>query len=153
VSEQFDDRELWRRFAASSVTAAEPSVLDLAAYADGTLDAGAADAVEAWLALNPDDWDGVLEARLLRDIEPEELPVPFAAVRRARALVLAAIAVNPWQRRAGWVAVAASLVLICLAEFPAPVKHASAPASHSEPILIDLGVNVGVGAGDAGSLL
>ncbi len=153
MSKQSDDRDLWRRFVATSMSSAAPSTLDLAAYADGTLDEDQAASVEAWLALNPDEIDGILDARALRDIEPDELPVPLAAVRRARALIEPAYLVSPWQRRAGWLAVAASLILICVAELPTPVRHAVAPNLWSEPLLIDLGVNVGVGAGDAGSLL
>ncbi len=153
MSKQSDDRDLWRRFAATSLSSPAPSALDLAAYADGTLDEAAMADIEAWLALNPDEMDSVLEARALRDVEPDELPVPLAAVRRARALITLPYIASPWQRRAGWVAVAASLILICIAELPVPARHSTAANARSEPLVIDLGVNVGVGAGDAGSLL
>lgn len=153
MSKQSDDRDLWRDFVATSKNAPAPSALDLAAYADGTLDDAALADVEAWLALNPDDMDSVLEARALLYVEPGELPVPVAAVRRARALVTQPYIASPWQRRAGWVAVAASLILICIAELPVPARHSTAANARPEPLVIDLGVNVGVGTGDAGSLL
>jgi anti-sigma factor RsiW len=126
--DEADEAGLWRRWrmaAGDGLAGGEPDALTLAAYAEDRLDAETVAAVEAWLADDPQATQDVLAARRVRD---EALPAaPEAIVARAAALlgggaeVLAfrRAAARPWRWRGavGWSAMAASLLVACLAGF------------------------------------
>lgn len=121
-----DEAGLWRcwRLAAGeeSAAAAEPDALLLAAYAENRLAPAAAEAVEDWLAANPQIVQDILAARR---VAKASLPVaPEAVVARAAALVAAegakVLAFRPPRRWGGavrWGAMAASLLVASLAGF------------------------------------
>lgn len=106
-----EGRDLWRRYRAAGLPGGdpEPDVGLLAAYAEGRLDEGAAEPVEAWLARDP--------ARLaVLGPVPDDLPAPLAVIRNARALVRPAPVVvarhQAWRQAVAWASVAASLAIV-----------------------------------------
>ncbi len=113
--------EQWRSHPAGAAIE-PPDMLTLAAYLEGRLDEGAAQAVEAALAADAMLLDLVLELR--QPIEPES--VPPAVLVRAQALVGTSSNIVPLRREArrdrlgpwaAWGAVAASLVLVSMVGF------------------------------------
>jgi nitroreductase len=141
------DNQLWRKYVAAAEPAKEPDPLTLAAYADRTLLAKEAAVVEAWLARNPDRIAWILAARN-RAVEP----APLDVIRRARDLAPTR-AIEVWQPIAGWCAIAAALVMICMTGIEVTFVHHGMSPQMDETTLIDLRANVGVGASDASSLL
>lgn len=146
------DRQLWQRYVATAEQAFQPDALMLAAYADRTLDQTETELVEAWLARNPDQISWIIEAR-----RANQDPAPLQTIRRARSLVSATArrdrALAAWQPLAGWCAVAAALVMICMTGLEMTFVHHGVHQQVDDVTLIDLGTNVGAGAGDGGSLL
>jgi len=94
----------------------------LAAYAERRLVPAAAEAVEDWLAANPQSVQDILSARQSRE---DALPAaPAAIVARAAALVgagdaqvLAFRRPRRWRGAVGWGAIAASMLVASLAGF------------------------------------
>jgi hypothetical protein len=121
-----DEAGLWRCWRAATgdrlAASAEPDALLLAAYAENRLLPAAAEAVEDWLAANPQIVQDILAARR---IGKGSLPMaPEAVVARAAALVgaedprvLAFRRPRRWRDAVGWGAMAASLLVACLAGF------------------------------------
>jgi hypothetical protein len=121
--EEADEAALWRRWRAATPGggAAEPSPLELAAYAEDRLSEAAAEAIEAWLATNPLAAEDVIAAR-----RAARSPLPEAAediMARAGALVGGGAEILPfrrpavrqsWRKVAGWGAMAASIVAASL---------------------------------------
>jgi anti-sigma factor RsiW len=66
------DWELWRRWQAlgDAPRAGEPDALSLAAYAEGRLSETEAEAVEAWLAAEPEALDDIIVAREINQHPP-----------------------------------------------------------------------------------
>lgn len=123
-----DDAALWRRWRYASASAdspgVEPDEMTLAAYAEGRLDAAALEAVEDWLAVNPQAVQDIVAARQAG--AALAMAVPAAVVERASALVAGGSGtVLPFRRRASadwrataaWAAMAASIVVASLAGF------------------------------------
>lgn len=128
-TDRIDEAALWRRWrsAADSMAAGgEPDPMLLAAYAENRLSAAAAEAVENWLAADPDAAQDILAARrATREALPEAPPTVAA---RATALVVEGDAQilafrRPVPRMAGWRAalawggIAASLLVTSLVGF------------------------------------
>jgi hypothetical protein len=123
--EKTADAALWRRWRSAEGadrTAGEPDPLLLAAYAEGRLSEQAAEAIEAWLALNPLAIQDIISARSAQDAP---LPAAEAIVARATALVgehgaeilpfrRPVLARRDWRTTAGWSAMAASILVACL---------------------------------------
>jgi len=125
-----DEARLWRRWRAAAgdplAADAEPDALLLAAYAENRLAPEAAEAVEDWLAANPQIFQDILAARRIGE---GSLPVaPEAVVARAAALVGAddakvlafrrpAARPQRWRGAVSWGAMAASLLVASLAGF------------------------------------
>ncbi len=125
-----DEAGLWRRWRLAAglgpAASAEPGALVLAAYAENRLAPAAVDAVEEWLASNPQMLQDILAAR-----QPPEDSVPAASeavMARAAALVGAGEAqvlafrrptarVRRWGGAVGWGAMAASMLVASLAGF------------------------------------
>lgn len=122
-----DDSALWRRWrlAADKTAGAEPDELTLAAYAEDRLAADMVEAVEDWLAENPDAVADLLAAR-----RAVATPAPLAndaVMARAAALVGPGTAqilslrrpmTGPsWRRTAAWGAMAASILVASFAGF------------------------------------
>lgn len=125
-----DEAGLWRRWrlAAGDGLAAgtEPDALTLAAYAEGRLAPAATEAVEDWLAANPQIAQDILAARRVQ--EASLAASPEAVVARAMALVGADDALvlafrrpaarsRRWGGAASWGAMAASILVASLAGF------------------------------------
>jgi anti-sigma factor RsiW len=66
------DRELWQRWRAlgTAPSVTEPDALLLAAYAEGRLNETEAEAVETWLAAEPEQVDDVVAAREINQRPP-----------------------------------------------------------------------------------
>lgn len=124
-----DEAALWRRWrqasAAATAAGGAPDELVLAAYAEDRLDPAACDAVEEWLAANPDRIADLLAAR-----RALTTPAPLASepiMARAAALVGTGTAQilslrRPvpsarWRRTAAWGAMAASLLVASVLGF------------------------------------
>lgn len=123
-----DEAPLWRRWrqaAAAQTAGAAPDELTLAAYAEDRLAPETAEAVEDWLASNPDAVADLLAAR-----RALATPAPLASeaiMTRAAALVGAGAAqiltlsrpaaAPAWRRTAAWGAMAASLLVASVAGF------------------------------------
>jgi hypothetical protein len=125
-----DEAGLWRRWRLAvgpgPAASAEPDALMLAAYAESRLDPAAVEAVEDWLASNPQILQDILAARPIR-----KGPLPAASeavIARAAALVDAgdaqmlafrrpAARVRRWGGAVGWGAMAASMLVASLAGF------------------------------------
>ena len=88
-NERDGEIELWRRWqereGPAVATLEAPDPLLIAAYAEGSLDEAAAEAVEAWLVFHPEELDDVIAARAA----DESSPVSEAVIARALALVAA----------------------------------------------------------------
>ncbi len=123
-----EENALWRHWRAATVSAAgdaAPDPLLLAAYAEHRLSEGAAEEVEAWLALHPEAIEDVVAAADSNN-RPATVQPSAAALARAMALVAEFDAkVVPFRRPAQpiWrvavarVAVAASLLVVSLVGF------------------------------------
>ena len=122
-----DETALWRRWRHASASAesagAEPDEMTLAAYAEGRLDPAATEAVEDWLAINPQAMQDIVAARQAE--AALAMAAPAAVVDRAAALVAGGGTVLPFRRRASpdwraaaaWAAMAASILVASLAGF------------------------------------
>ncbi len=125
-----DEAGLWRRWRVAAgdplAAGAEPDALLLAAYAENRLAPETAEAVEDWLAANPQIFQDILAARRIG--EGSLSLAPEAVVARAAALVSAddagvlafrrpAARPQRWPGAVGWGAMAASLLVACLAGF------------------------------------
>jgi hypothetical protein len=120
---------LWRRWCeaaatAGEPTAAEPDALTLAAYAEDRLSAEGVEAVEDWLALNPQVAGDILAAR--RAETPASAAAPEAVIARAAALVGGGAQILPfraqtarpsWRNAIAWGAMAASILIASLVGF------------------------------------
>jgi anti-sigma factor RsiW len=106
-----EEAGLWRRWRLQTRPAPGSGTADgtllLAAYAEGRLDDARAEAVEAWLADDPDALSDLIASRAAAD--PAALEAPEAVLARAAALVQALVqpgAANvfpfPAARRRGW---------------------------------------------------
>lgn len=83
---RLSDRALWRRSAATEAGDAAARFLDLAGFADGTLDADDRERVAEWLARDPAASADVAAARALAAAPEPFPPAPEAVVARACAL-------------------------------------------------------------------
>lgn len=125
-----DEAGLWRRWRMAADDGAagwEPDAVALAAYAEDRLDAEAVEAVEAWLADNPQRAQDILAARQALKLPLPE--TPEAIVARAAALVggggeaqilpfrRPAARLGSWRGAVGWAAMAASILVASLAGF------------------------------------
>lgn len=121
---------LWRRWCEAAAmtgepTAAEPDALTLAAYAEDRLSAEAGEAVEDWLAVNPQVAGDILAARQATMLA--SATAPEAVIARAAALVgggsgqilpFRARAARPsWRNAVAWGAMAASILVASLVGF------------------------------------
>jgi hypothetical protein len=121
---------LWRRWCAAAATtgeptAAEPDALTLAAYAEDRLSAEAVEAVEDWLAVDPQVAGDILAAR--QAVTLASAAAPEAVIARAAALVdggsaqllpFRARAARPsWRNAVAWGAMAASILVASLVGF------------------------------------
>ncbi len=111
-----EDRALWRTYRAAAPAEAEPDFMALAAYAEGRLEASAADALEAAIARDPALLADVRAARAVALGDVAAIPAPLRTIRMARALV-----VEPpppaWRRAVGWTSVAAAILLVAALGF------------------------------------
>ena len=126
------DRRLWQRWRAlgADSRAAEPDAMLLAAYAEGRLSEGEAEAVEAWLAVTPEALGDVVAAR--SPGQPQ--PVDLRMIEKAGALVAGAAApaagakivpfrprslrlLPQWRTALTWSSIAASLLCASLVGF------------------------------------
>jgi hypothetical protein len=122
-----DEAALWRRWrqAADKAAGAGPDEMTLAAYTEDRLAPDMIEAVEEWLADNPDAVADVLAAR-----RAVATPAPLASdavLARATALVGPGAAqilslrrsssMSSWRRTAAWGAMAASIVVASFAGF------------------------------------
>ena len=88
-----DGAALWRRaregWHAAAETEAEPDALSVAAYLEGRLDETGAEAVETWMAAEPEALKSVLSARavLAEAPDPKTHPVPESMIARAQGVV------------------------------------------------------------------
>jgi anti-sigma factor RsiW len=128
--ERIEEAALWRRWrSADALSPASKADLDpllLAAYAEDRLAADTAEAVEEWLAANPEAASDVLAARrAAREAVPA---APEAVVARASALVpghsaqilpfrRATPQMPTWRVATRWGAVAASVLVVGLVGF------------------------------------
>jgi anti-sigma factor RsiW len=126
-----DEAALWRRWRHvaqdGGAAGAEPDELTLAAYAESRLDAEAVEAVEDWLAVNPQAARDVLAARQALALAGSA--ASEAIIARATMLVGAGGSGSQvlafrrpqtrpsWRRAAAWGAVAASILVASLAGF------------------------------------
>lgn len=117
-----DSARLLRRWRAAAPPLPAPDAMELAAYAEGRLDPARAEAVEGWLARDPEMLAVVLACRpsgaadsVAADAEPAVLDV----VRRARGLVAPSGTPRPWQRAAGWSGAVAAMLVACILSFQA----------------------------------
>jgi hypothetical protein len=121
---------LWRRWREAAAmtgepTAPEPDALTLAAYAEDRLAAEAVDAVEDWLAANPQVAGDILAARQAATFAAAA--APEAIITRAAALVgggsaqilpFRAQAARPsWRNAIAWGAMAASILVASVVGF------------------------------------
>jgi hypothetical protein len=121
---------LWRRWreaaaTAGEPTAVEPEALTLAAYAEDRLAAEAVEAVEDWLAVNPQIAGDILAARQAATFA--SATAPEAVIARAAALVgggsaqilrFRRQATRPsWRNAIAWGAMAASILVASLVGF------------------------------------
>jgi hypothetical protein len=121
-----DEAALWQRWRSAAAhdraDAVEPDAMLLAAYAEGRLTGGLAEAVEDWLAAHPEAIEDIRAAR-----QAEDAPVPAAdaaMLERAVALVQPGsaeiLSLPPalrWRVMASWGAMAASLLVASLVGF------------------------------------
>lgn len=126
------DRELWQRWQAlgGKGTAREPDSLSIAAYAEGRLSEGEAEAVEAWLAARPEAVDDIVAARVF-DRRPPRVTFEHALIRACNLVPGTVPAAQPtatvlsFGRRVApqlrtalaWSSIAASLVCASLVGF------------------------------------
>ena len=126
-----EESALWRHWRTAVTAAGEsapaPDPLLLAAYAEHRLSETAAEAVETWLALQPEAITDVLAAGEV-NVQPAAVEPPAIALARAMALVPGAdpkivpfrrpaLRTAPWHVAVGRGAVAASLVAVSLVGF------------------------------------
>ncbi len=105
-----DEAALWRRWrsAAAESAVAAPDALVLAAYAENRVDAAERDAVERWLAADPDALSDMLAARAAR---LEDTAGQVVALRRRPSP-------RPsWRNSIVWGSLAASLLVTSLVGF------------------------------------
>ncbi len=120
---------LWRRWCEAAATAGEPTApepdaMTLAAYAEDRLSAEAVEAVEDWLAANPQVAGDILAARqaaaLASAVAPEAMIARAAALVGGSAQILPfrAQAARPsWRNAIAWGAMAASILVASLVGF------------------------------------
>ena len=105
-----EEEALWRRWrglAAQDEAAPEaPDPLQLAAYAEGRLDERGGEAIESWLAANPEAVEDIAAARAVA--AREAAVVPF---RRP------AMPVRNWRSAMAWGGIAASLLAVSVLGF------------------------------------
>ena len=142
---------LWARYRSQLAPLAEPDALTLAAYAENRLGAPESEAVESWLARNPQALEAVLAARAASASGAVPLGRPDE-IAHARALVPGSGGrVMPPQllRGIGWGSVAAGLMVACLFGYEAGV----ATGGHNTVVLASLAGEMGFGAGNNEGLL
>ena len=139
-----DMRELWRRYREAMEPAVRPDALTLAAYAEGRLDGPACDAVEHFLAADPDMIGELLAARAAHAAAAPPLPLPVA--RAARDLVRRPG--RTWSSAIGWSSVAAALAIAGTTAFQAG-REMTAVTTQVAPVVMELFVPLAEGDGDA----
>ena len=118
------DRDLWRRSRETAAPEDEAArLLDLAAFADGTLDDDDRDRVAAWLATSPDEASDIAVARVLAAAPqldaPAEVIARVSAAHPSLAAAPAEIVAFPpprrqaanWNGLAHWASLAAAVVV------------------------------------------
>ena len=149
-----EEATLWRRWRAlqrdsAGSAAAEPDALTLAAYSEGRLDARRVEAVEAWLAENPDI---LTDLQAARDLAAVELAAPESMITRAAVLVAPgdgqvvpfpqqAPRSGNWRGVMAWASIAASLLItslvgVSLSDY-AHYESAARSSSAALPELLD----------------
>jgi len=122
--DEAEGRTLWRRWRSRTANTAAPvDALLLAAYSEGRLNAGRAEAVEYWLAACPEALADVVAARAAAEAPPTV--APHAVIVRASALVTRPSAeivplrrIAPrWRAAIAWSGIAASLMATSLIGF------------------------------------
>lgn len=129
-TERAEATALWRRWQtlAPELEAEEPDFMELAAFAEGHVAETASDAVDEWLAAQPDRLDDVVAARTAATAELTTDAATERMMARAMALVAAPAAgvvplrrstarVTGWRGAVAWGGLAASLAATSLVGF------------------------------------
>jgi hypothetical protein len=132
------ERRLWRRWQALDVMApraAEPDALTLAAYAEGRLSEIEAEAVEAWLATEPEGVDDIIAAREINQRPPnlvyqhvlsnachlvggvDTAAAPLTTPETTNVVTLHHRRLPQWRTALAWSSVAASLLCASMIGF------------------------------------